>query len=169
LGTLEFDCDTNLFHSFVEANLLIMCCCLSTLRRFFKHFAPRLIGESSSGGASKDHSRGFSRNHRQRTFGSGGAKRTLDTLMHTNNDNSGIPLSSIDEMDKRGGKVTMSPKTMGRDSDSEEAILFERSVQITYENRDDSSLTGGGASRGYIGTQAHQPRVWTGKRTASAH
>jgi hypothetical protein len=146
-----------------------MCCCLSTLRRFFKHFAPRIIGEYSSGSASKDHSRGFSRNHGQRTFGSGGAKRTLDTFMHTNSEDNGIPLSSIDEMDKRGGNVTMSPKTMGRDSDSEEAILFERSVQVTYENRDDRSVTGGGASRGYEGTQAHQPRVWTGNRAPSAH
>ncbi|OAG06920.1 uncharacterized protein CC84DRAFT_1116895 [Paraphaeosphaeria sporulosa] len=155
---------------FVEANLLIMCCCLSTLRRFFKHFAPRLIGEYSSGSNSKPHSRGFSRNHGQRTFGSGGAKRTLDTLMNTKNDDGGIPLSSIDEMDKHVGHVSTNAKALVRDSDSEEAIQFERSVQVTYENRDDRSVSGEvAAARGYEGTQAHQPRVWTGKRAPGAH
>ncbi|KAF2447361.1 hypothetical protein P171DRAFT_409978 [Karstenula rhodostoma CBS 690.94] len=152
---------------FVEANLLIMCCCLSTLRRFFKHFAPRLIGESSSGNTSKTHSRGFSRNNAHRTFGSAGAKRTLDTLMHTNNDD-GIPLSSIDEMYKHGANVTTNARPMCRDSDSEEAILFERSVQVTYENRDDSTVAGGGAAGGYEGRQGNQPRIWTGKRAPGA-
>lgn len=145
-----------------------MCCCLSTLRRFFKHFAPRLIGEHSSGSNSKSHSHRFSRNNGQRTFGSGGAKRTLDTLMNTKNDD-GIPLSSIDEMDKHGGKITTTAKPMSRDSDSEEAILFERSVQVTYENRDDPSVRSVGTSRGYEGTQAHQPRVWTGKKAPGTH
>ncbi|KAJ4356145.1 uncharacterized protein N0V89_004175 [Didymosphaeria variabile] len=154
---------------YVEANLLIMCCCLSTLRRFFKHFAPRLIGEYSSGSNSKSHERGFSRNHAQRTFGSGGAKRTLDTLMNTKNEDNGIPLSSFDDMDKSGGKIATKAKNMGRDSDSEEAILFERSVQVTYENRDDQSMSGGGPARGYEGTQSHQPKVWTERRAPHAH
>ncbi|OAK93497.1 hypothetical protein IQ06DRAFT_341216 [Phaeosphaeriaceae sp. SRC1lsM3a] len=137
---------------FVEANLLIMCCCLATLRRFFKHFAPRLIGENSSGSNSKSRSRGFSKNAAQHTFGSGGAKRTLDSFMHTNNDNGGIPLSSFDDMDKRNGGIDVKTKHMGRDSDSEEAILFERSVQVTYED----------AGKGEKSRESHQPKVWTG-------
>lgn len=139
--------------SFVEANLLIMCCCLSTLRRFFKHFAPRLIGESSTGN-SKSRSRGFSNNNAQHTFGSGGAKKALDSFMHTNNDNGGIPLSSFDNMDK-GGHNTTKVKDLGRDSDSEEAILFERSVQVTYEEANQNNEHN---------AQSHQPKVWTGKR-----
>jgi hypothetical protein len=105
-----------------------MCCCLSTLRRFFKHFAPRLIGESSSTGNSKSRSRGFSNNGAQRTFGSGGAARSLG----------GIPLTSFDEMDKgmRTTATCTKGKSLDRDSDSEEAILFERSVQVTYESAD---------------------------------
>jgi hypothetical protein len=130
-----------------------MCCCLSTLRRFFKHFAPRLIGESSTGN-SKSRSRGFSNNHAQHTFGSGGAKKALDSFMHTNNDNGGIPLSSFDDSDK-GGRHTTNVKNLDRDSDSEEAILFERSVQITYEEAQQNNGRG---------VQSHQPKVWTGRR-----
>jgi hypothetical protein len=139
-----------------------MCCCLSTLRRFVKHFAPRLLGEGSSNGDnSKTHSRGFSRNAGQRTFGSGGAKRTLDTLMHTHNGDNGIPLSSFDDMDKNGTKVNM-----GRDSDSEEAILFERTVQVTYEDRDKTSHHDGDCAGGFSVGRALQPKIWTGNRSS---
>jgi len=150
-----------------------MCCCLATLRRFIRHFAPRLIGEDSSTGKN---SKPFNfRNQGLRTFGSGGtAKRTLDTLMQTNNGDNGIALSSIDELDKTGVQTTTTKlKSKGKDSDSEEAILFERSVQVTYEdthghhNSDDREAR----VRGY-GTESavsHQPRVWTGGRRASAH
>jgi hypothetical protein len=139
-------------NSFIEANLLIMCCCLSTLRRFFKHFAPRLIGESSSTGNSNGRSRGFSNNNAQRTFGSSGTKRNLDSFAHSANDKNGIPLSSFDDTDMGSRKAMTRVKSMTRDSDSEEAILFERSVQVTYEdaNRNDRS-----------GTPAHQPKIWT--------
>lgn len=132
-----------------------MCCCLATLRRFFKHFAPRLIGEYSSGSNSKSRERGFSKNAAQHTFGSGGAKRTLDSFMHTSNDNGAIALSSFDDHDveKRNGGVDVKTKHMGRDSDSEEAILFERSVQVTYEE----------AGTGDKARQSVQPKVWTGR------
>lgn len=156
------------YFSFIEANLLIICCCLSTLRRFFKHFAPRLIGENSSGSNSKSHSHGFSKNHAQRTFGSGGAKRTLDTLMNTKNDDNGIPLSSFDDLDKKGSTVVTKTKNAGKDSDSEEAILFERSVQVTYESREEHDVNREGATRGYEERQSHQPQVWTGKRQSHA-
>jgi len=150
-----------------------MCCCLATLRRFIRHFAPRLIGEDSSTGKNSKPSN--FRNQGLRTFGSGGtAKRTLDTLMQTNNGDNGIALSSIDELDKTGGQTTTTKlKSKGKDSDSEEAILFERSVQVTYEdthghhNSDDREAR----VRGY-GTESavsHQPRVWRGGRRASAH
>lgn len=145
-----------------------MCCCLATLRRFFKHFAPHIIGEGSSTGNSKPNSRGFSRNAAQRTFGSGGAKRTLDTLMQTNNGDSGIPLSSIDELDKGGSNTATMVKGMGKDSDSEEAILFERSVQVTYEEREDVRQNGRGVARGFEGARVNQPKVWTGNQVQHA-
>jgi len=121
-----------------------MCCCLPTLRRFFKHFAPRLIGESSSGSkASKlrPHGGGFSNPNAPRTFGSTGAKRTLDTFR-----DGGIPLSSFDD-DRKGATTHV------KDSDSEEAILFERSVNVTYEEAK--------GNRANVQSQ-HQPKVWAG-------
>lgn len=39
--------------SIVEANLFIVCAALPTLRKFFKHIAPNLIGESRYGRSSK--------------------------------------------------------------------------------------------------------------------
>jgi hypothetical protein len=146
---------TNTPTSFIEANLLIMCCCLPTLRRFFKHFAPRLIGESSSGNSKLRPNGGFSNPNAPRTFGSNGTKRTLDTFRYASNENSGIPLSSFDELDKNGKGPAAHVKNMGRDSDSEEAILFERSVNVTYEE------AGLGDRPGVQGHQ-HQPKVWAG-------
>ncbi|KAK8062947.1 hypothetical protein PG997_015044 [Apiospora hydei] len=72
----------------IEANLLIMCCCLPTLRQFFRHLAPSWIGES------KDASAGGSTSklnaYALRTFGgSGPARKTarhksqLDSIMRT--------------------------------------------------------------------------------------
>jgi hypothetical protein len=139
-------------NSFIEANLLIMCCCLSTLRRFFKHFAPRVIGESSSAGNSNGRSRGFSNNNAQRTFGSSGTKRNLDSFINSANDKNGIPLSSFDDTDVGSRKGITKVKSMARDSDSEEAILFERSVQVTYEDANRNARTD---------TPAHQPKIWT--------
>ncbi|KAF2010250.1 hypothetical protein BU24DRAFT_73590 [Aaosphaeria arxii CBS 175.79] len=125
---------------FIEANLLIMCCCLPTIRRFLRHVAPSLIGESSSGSDSKSNSNGYSRNGGLRTFGSGGAKRTFDSLMNTV-DERGIPLNSLDEVHnmEKGGGTSTNAKSVTRDSDSEEAILYERSVQVTYESRQEGN------------------------------
>lgn len=39
-------------HSFVEANLFVICGSMPTLRKFFKHFLPRLMGTSGHGGSS---------------------------------------------------------------------------------------------------------------------
>lgn len=42
----------------VEANLIIVCSMLPTLRKFFRHVAPKIIGESSYGGRSNNKSAG---------------------------------------------------------------------------------------------------------------
>lgn len=94
--------------SFNESNLLVICCCLPTLRRFFRHVAPRIIGEYSD-----NLHRGI-KNHTMRTWGSmsTGPKRQFDTLMNTVNDGEGkehIPLEKrglgkrLDPHDTRAG------------------------------------------------------------------
>jgi hypothetical protein len=72
--------------------------------------------------------------------------------MHTANDRGGIPLSSLDGTDRIKTNSMTKIKRLPRDSESEEAILFERSVQVTYEDayRDGSS-----------DIPLHQPKVWT--------
>ncbi|KAK8001106.1 hypothetical protein PG991_013328 [Apiospora marii] len=72
----------------IESNLLVMCCCLPTLRQFFRHVAPSWIGESK--GASSADSTGRLKAYALRTFGGSGPARTtprsksqLDTLMRT--------------------------------------------------------------------------------------
>jgi hypothetical protein len=40
-------------HSIVEANLFIICTALPTLKKFLKHIAPNLLGESNYGRSSK--------------------------------------------------------------------------------------------------------------------
>lgn len=52
LASLVLRLTTRYILSIVEANLFIMCAALPTLRKFLKHFAPKLIGESY-GGSSK--------------------------------------------------------------------------------------------------------------------
>jgi hypothetical protein len=72
--------------------------------------------------------------------------------MHTANDRGGIPLSSFNDINNKMSNGMTKVKTMRRDSESEEAILFERVVQVTYEDacRDGSS-----------DTPFHQPKIWT--------
>ncbi|KAJ4364604.1 hypothetical protein N0V83_009200 [Neocucurbitaria cava] len=128
----------------VEANLFIVCCCLPTLRRFFRHVAPRFIGENSAGESENKHTSG--RNHGLRTWGSGGPKRQFDTLMNTVDGMEGedyIPLASTANkpgLQARESKILSPNKEVKGDNDSEEAILYERTVQVTYGGGD-----GGGA------------------------
>ncbi|KAH7084862.1 hypothetical protein BKA63DRAFT_498353 [Paraphoma chrysanthemicola] len=134
---------------FIEANLLVICACLPTLRRFFKHVAPRFIGEDSYGPSDKE-----SGSRKFRTWGSMSSrpKRQFDTLMNTiGEDDKDIPLEDKHdgkELGRHQSKVNVTK--VKADNDSEEAILFERSVQVTYEN----------ASNHGERDQGHAGRAW---------
>ncbi|KAA8618426.1 hypothetical protein PtrSN002B_002980 [Pyrenophora tritici-repentis] len=137
----------------VEANLFIICCCLPTLRRFFRHVAPRFIGESGSNSDNKDSS---GRNRPGlRTWGSAGnQKRQYDTLMNTvQGGDDEIPLAGVgtkEDLKPRETTVQVSGHGFKADNDSEEAILYERTVQVTYE---------GGV---VAPADAYTQHVWTG-------
>jgi hypothetical protein len=63
-----------------------------------------------------------------------GPKRHFDTLMNTvddRNDEQDIPLEARDH-----SRRVSHGKAMKGDNDSEEAILYERTVQVTYESAD---------------------------------
>jgi RNase H-fold protein (predicted Holliday junction resolvase) len=65
--------------SFVEANLLIICASLTTLRRFFIHVAPKFIGERGSSVQYSAASKG-TRQHPFHTIGSIRNKTRKDRL-----------------------------------------------------------------------------------------
>ncbi|KAH6616245.1 hypothetical protein C7974DRAFT_441811 [Boeremia exigua] len=121
---------------FIESNLLVICCCLPTLRRFFRHVAPRLIGEY---GSDPSRDRDESDGPKIRTWGSltTRPKRQFDTLMNTVDDPEDvgdIPLELQGDRKKLGQRESkVEVGAVKGDDDSEEAILFERSVHVTYE------------------------------------
>lgn len=127
----------------VESNLFIICCCLPTLRRFLRHVAPGFLGENSES-EQKDSS---GRNRGLRTWGSSGPKRQYDTLMHTLDGGEGddnVPLASMrpkEGLQLRESHVKGGERELKGDNDSEEAILYERTVHITYEGGQDADGT----------------------------
>ncbi|KAH7251603.1 hypothetical protein BKA59DRAFT_492075 [Fusarium tricinctum] len=79
---------------YVEANLLIICASLTTLRRFFLHVAPKFIGErGSSAGYDLGSNRG-SRQHPFRTIGSG-AKKSRKVRLEVDIEDPGFDLRTI--------------------------------------------------------------------------
>lgn len=70
--------------SCIESNLLIMCCCFPTLRSFFRHVAPSLLGEKGPIRGRPPNQEG---QYGLKTFGSSGInprgqRSKFDTLMH---------------------------------------------------------------------------------------
>ena len=90
---------TNL-DSCVEANLLIMCASLSTLRHFLRAIAPRLM--SSTGPESKETSKGVSTNNELRTFGAGSSRGRA----HYDRFDDGLGLDTVDEQHLEQGKLS---------------------------------------------------------------
>ncbi|KAF2130674.1 hypothetical protein P153DRAFT_384935 [Dothidotthia symphoricarpi CBS 119687] len=136
---------------FVESNLLVICCCLPTLRRFFRHVAPRIIGEYSDSPSRRE-----SNSRKLRTWGSmtSRPKRQFDTLMNTVDDHENrenIPLEMRGDGKKLGHRESrVNVWGMKADDDSEEAILYERTVQVTFES----------AENGNECNQRHVGKAW---------
>jgi hypothetical protein len=148
---------SNIINSLVEANLFIICCCLPTLRRFFRHVAPHIIGESSRQSSGKGSS-GQNRMLHSWKSSKSGPKRQYDTLMNTIDGGKGdeddeIPLAGVEAKEAlrgRESKIQIGTRKC-KETDDEEAILYERTVQVTYEGRP-------------AATQAnpHHNKTWTG-------
>ena len=133
--------------SIVEANLLIMCASLPTLRIFLSNVAPSLFEDhttkGSSGGYQKD-----SNNFNLVTFGgSGEPKRKFDTLVELEHD---VYYNSRDDDNKlRGDRVVESdthvyggrdrvPSAGGRqisDQGSEDGIVQTTTTTVSFMKR----------------------------------
>lgn len=122
-----------------------MCCCLPTLRQFFRHIAPNWIGETK--GSTADSGDKF-KVYAMRTFGSGPArprrKSQMDTLMRTQ----GTRIDDADDYDyhKNTNANSMDANMVGREWEND--ARFGRVTDIRG-GRDDQSLEGGdGAFKG---------------------
>jgi hypothetical protein len=122
----------------IEANLLIMCGSLPTLRVFLKNVAPRVLGDRSQDKPSQQDSASFG----LRTFGgSNGPRRKFDTLVEL-------------EHDMRFNRTSLRPEGLGKtdvkvfsgqssesltnhaqtgDNNSEDGILQTRTTTVRYE------------------------------------
>lgn len=135
-------------NSCVEANLLIMCGSLPTLRLFFRTVAPNLL--SSSGGNSKTGTGGLggvsgSRNTRGlHTIGSSGSRinpkrnhygRFDDEEYHMETMVTGGPRKK-DSEGRKGGigndGISSSSREFGEDGTSETGIIQTKTMQVTY-------------------------------------
>jgi hypothetical protein len=76
-------------HSLIEANLVIITGCLPTMRLFFRHVAPRLIGESSIRSRSRKQSNGYAggSQHHQSELKTIGPKHTKNVYDRMEDDN----------------------------------------------------------------------------------
>ncbi|KAF5580720.1 uncharacterized protein FSUBG_13324 [Fusarium subglutinans] len=93
-------CNPSDTDSIIEANLLIMCGSLPTLRVFLKNVAPRVLGDKSTRKGSEEQS--GSANFGLHTFGgSNGPRRKFDTLVEL-------------EHDTHFNRVSLRPEGMGK-------------------------------------------------------
>ncbi|KAL6356004.1 hypothetical protein LRP88_09589 [Fusarium phalaenopsidis] len=118
----------------VEANLLIMCACLSTLRHFVKTVAPRLL--SSSRGTSTGKSKtGLSSGHELRTIGGGTGGRSANRAPYTQFDD---PFTTTAEAEggfgwRREGKAgSLDDKSSNDDGRSDKGILQTTTMVVQY-------------------------------------
>ncbi|KAH6953797.1 hypothetical protein BKA56DRAFT_638278 [Ilyonectria sp. MPI-CAGE-AT-0026] len=119
----------------IEANLLIMCACLSTLRHFIKTIAPRLL--SSSKGTSTGKSKtGVSSGHELRTIGGTGG-RSANRGPYTQFDE---PFSTSTRTDAaygwnaEGKAGSVDGKSTQDDGGSDKGILQTTTTRVFYEN-----------------------------------
>lgn len=124
----------------IEANLLIICASLSTVRHFFKAIAPRLLS-STSFGSRKTLSKTPSTNHELRTFGAGGARNRAyysrfdasDTGTDTIVNIQGLPPKAKNDKIQDREPEDIDKRSETDDNGSEKGILQTRTTHVYYE------------------------------------
>jgi hypothetical protein len=127
------------FISLIEANLFIICGSLPTLRKFFKHFAPRLMGGTSGNSTSAKYAAGYVQSGDRRLETGPGASRKMrrqyenfddhelgvfETRGRDSGDKAGVANETI--IDVNSDKLN--------DSSSDKAILQTKTFDVRYEN-----------------------------------
>jgi hypothetical protein len=131
--------------SIVEANLFIICASMPTLRKFFKHVAPKLMGTSSADQSAPSKYGQYGRSHNdalETVGGSSGVSRKVRRQYETFDDHE---LEMFDDAAARGDdkKMNLNEITIdsGRDRErshqdnsSDKAILQTTTFDIKYDN-----------------------------------
>lgn len=119
---------------FVEANLFVICGSMPTLRKFFKHFAPKLLGGSSSNpsyGASYAVQQGTTAQSRARM------QRRQYEQFPEDNELQAYPADDDDDGKSKAQGFTANTIDIGAgegdDNHSEKAILQTKSFTIQYD------------------------------------
>jgi hypothetical protein len=126
-------------NSFLEANLFIICGSMPTLRKFFKHFAPTMMGGDSSNPSNRRASA-----YALGRSGSRAARKQRNQYEHFPEENemrtfnsSDAKITPGDESDKERRSGVVSVNVAGgadvdADNRSDKAILQTKSFSVTY-------------------------------------
>ncbi|RFU32873.1 hypothetical protein B7463_g3473, partial [Scytalidium lignicola] len=127
----------------IEANLLVMCACIPTLRHFISTIAPNLLN-SSKRGESNSNSQALHSNHLGDKLGSSIGSR-LNGKRHQYHGFDGDAEYRMETL-VEGSKSANKHSTWGeqeeadvgdRDNDSERAIIQTKTVQVRYDDQTD--------------------------------
>jgi hypothetical protein len=117
--------------SFVEANLFVICGSMPTLRKFFKHFAPRLMGSSTNPSYNPSYGANYARSQQSRSRKEHRSysrfpeeERELHTLSSTK--------TNLKVNAGKGPIVEVEEGVRGDDT-SEKAILQTKTYTVRYD------------------------------------
>ncbi|KAM5349464.1 hypothetical protein ACJ41O_005969 [Fusarium nematophilum] len=119
--------------TFIEANLFVICGSMPTLRKFFKHFLPRLMG--STGGSRYGASSSYGQQHHSGTLSR--VRKPRSQYAQFRDDNA-TELERFSSDNKNGGTVVVGGVPSNgsnerlRDDHSERAILQTQTFTVQY-------------------------------------
>ncbi|KAF7563381.1 hypothetical protein G7046_g711 [Stylonectria norvegica] len=116
-------------NSFVEANLFVICGSMPTLRKFFKHFVPRLVGSSGGSG-------GYNTSYGQQQSGTLSRVRKPRSQYAPFPEDDGLELERFSTEVKESNVAAVDTSGAGseqRDDHSERAILRTQTFTVQYE------------------------------------
>ncbi|TQN64198.1 Satratoxin biosynthesis SC1 cluster protein 4 [Colletotrichum shisoi] len=119
----------------VEANLIVICAALPTLRKFFRHVAPKIIGESTYGKGTKTMGRNGSKTVSRLTIGGTNGTRNRAEYSQFDLDNSAetFAMASVAPPSKQGAASTgvFEGDTTWDDDSSEKTIIRGKNIVQT--------------------------------------
>lgn len=117
----------------IEAYLMVICATFPSLYKFFRHIAPKLIGERGSSNKNTGNSGNSGNNYGIVTFGGSGAKKNYrqfhDDVYGLEDMNQEVNIKS----DPTERESRRQHDTSADDGDSSKGILQTRTVTVQYQ------------------------------------